>query len=387
MALMSGFFNKKKKEIQGSEIRLLYDTISVDREPVIIQTGGFKFVSDIINHDGSTFQVKNNISRDEVLYHLKGHKLHIQIPYELTLYAGDTVLHGLGMVNGMHTLKFRIPKTMYQEEHRGAYRVSKFPNPPTVTFTSNQTDILRARLLDVSMTGAGIKVDSRYSLDGVSLSSKSNLIIDIRLTDRVRISTSAVVRYNKNGKIGLQFGDLSKGTKDNLFKFIVAQRKDEYRALIEMQQRLKTLPSTEMFTQATEKPVMTSTGKPTVLIAGAKKDDSEFLGKSLNRKFDIIYASPTLADIRNQCSLGPSLCLFELDEGNLEQSTQMKKASALLPRGCVLMFYGSGLSSDFQERFLSGSNWTGDVFVDVDGQKKLLIFKQIQRYYEQRGKS
>ena len=70
MALLKGIFGKKK-ELRGEEIKLLFDTITVDREPVIVNTASFKFVSDILQHDHQTFHLKNTLTRDEMLYQLR----------------------------------------------------------------------------------------------------------------------------------------------------------------------------------------------------------------------------------------------------------------------------------------------------------------------------
>ncbi len=386
MSILKGLFGKKK-ELSGQEIGSLFKTISVDREAVIVTTSSFKFISDIIEYGSGIFHVKNTLSRDEVLYQLKGQELRIQVPYELTLYGGDSRLMGLGMVQGIHTLKLMIPTELSQEESRGAYRICTFPETPSVTFSCDQTDIIKARLIDISMTGAGIRLDPRWMVGKVKLSVRNSIILDVRLTGDLRVSTTATIRYTKNNKLGVQFQDMRRSTREKLFKFVVQQRREEYRALIRKREKIHDLAtksraqSPEQVPEKTdEKPI----GKPTALLVGKNRQHIDLLTSALNRKFDLIYATPTVTDIRNQCDLQPNLCLLELHMDDSEQVSQVKKLGSILPPACVLMFFGENFTLSFRQRFL-GNVYAPEVLVDLQSPKKLMIFKNIQHYYEQKA--
>ena len=75
---------------------------------------------------------------------------------------------------------------------------------------------------------------------------------------------------------------------------------------------------------------------------------------------------------------------MELQVESLEQVSRMKKAGSLLPPGCVLMYFGENFTRDFRDRFL-GENLPEDMMVDLQGGKKLMVFKQIERYYQQKA--
>lgn len=385
MALLKGLFGKKKS-LRGNDIDLLLNTVSIEREPIIILSENFKFVSDLMSFTPETLHLKNTLTRDEVMYELRGKDLQVQTPYELTLYAGPTRLTGLGMIKGTHTLKFQRPETMAQEESRTAFRINNFPETPSVTFTSDQVNIIKGRLADISMTGAGIRLDPRWNLNGVGLAPRTSIILDIRLTGQLRVSTTAAVRYIKNNKMGVQFEELQRGAKDRLFKFVVDRRRDAQRAVMRLQQRMTTLTTSEDPQPAAEPVDRPSPGgKPTALVVGENRQLLDFLGAILTRKFNLLFCTFSLADIRNHLELKPNLCLIELRVDNSEQVARMKKASALLPPGCVLMFFGENMTDEFRRRLLANSGFSEECLVEMHESKKLLTFKQIERYYGQRA--
>ncbi|MDJ0838996.1 MAG: PilZ domain-containing protein [Acidobacteriota bacterium] len=384
MAMLSGLFGKKK-ELKGDDIRTLFDTITVLREPVIVQTSSFKYVSDILGYDHQAFFVKNTLSRDEVLYQIRGNQLKVHFPYELTMYGGQSRLTGLGMVGTNHTLKLQIPQALVQTESRGAYRVSRFPETPSVTFTTDNFDIIKARLADVSMTGAGLRLDPRWARGNEKLAARLHLILDIKLTDDLRISTTGMVRYVRGAKMGVQFEDLGKRTKDKLFKFIVQQRREEQRAMIQLRSRFEESQTIGDSDPAAQQPAKASpTGKPTTLLVCDDQQQIDFLSSALGRKFDLIFAEPSISDIRAQLALNPNLCLMQLKSQDQNQVRTMRKAGTLLPPGCVLMFFGQNMDEGFVQRFES-LDYPEGILVDLTNGKKLLVFKQIQSYYDQRA--
>lgn len=388
MSIFSNLFNKKK-ELQGQDIESLLKALSVNRDPVIVKTETFKFVTDILAYDQKTFHLKNTLSRDEVLYNLKAKELNVLLPYELTMYGGQSRLMGLGMVSGMHTLKLAAPNILSQQESRGAYRVSRFPEQPSVTFSTDNLDLVKCRLNDISMTGAGLRLDPRWERGNAKLTARTSLILDIRINDQLRVSTTASVRYLGNLKAGVQFDELSKTVKDRLFKFIVEQRREEQRALIRVQESLASAPAqNEDINKPVAGPeggVKKATGKPTALVVTDREKYSEFLTSALGRKFDLLYSTPSITDIRNHLGLHPNICLIDLKEESQEQVAQMRKASTLLPPGCVLMFFGRAFTHTFRHRFES-LGYPTDILVELNNAKKLLVFKQIQAYYTARAR-
>lgn len=387
MSIFSNLFNKKK-ELQDQDIESLLKTLSVNRDPVIVRTETFKFVTDILAYDRKTFHLKNTLTRDEVLYNLKGKSLNVLLPYELTMYGGESRLMGLGMVSGIHTIKLVAPSILSQQESRGAYRVSRFPEQPSVTFSTDNLDLVKCRLSDISMTGAGLRLDPRWEKGNAKLTPRANLILDIRINDQLRVSTTASVRYLGNLKAGVQFDELGKSVKDRLFKFIVQQRREEQRALIRVQESIAKAPTNEDIDKPVEGPVggvKATSDKPTALLVSDREKYTDFLTSALGRKFDLLYSTPSITDIRSHLGLHPNLCLIDLKEENQEQVAQMRKASTLLPPGCVLMFFGRAFTEAFQKRFES-LGYPDDILVELHNAKKLLVFKQIQSYYNARAR-
>lgn len=381
MTLFDQLFNKKK-ELKGNEISMLLSTLSALHEPVIVKTETFKFVTDVLAYDQQVFQLKNTLTRDEVVYQLKSRALTVLIPYELTIYGGESRLIGLGMVGGVHTLKLAAPEVMAQQESRGAYRVTRFPEQPVVTFTTDSFDIVKCRLADLSMTGAGLRLDPRWERGNSKLTTRTSIILDIRLTPELRIATTGTVRYAKGYKCGVQFDDLSKSIKDQLFKFIVEQRREEQRSLIRIQSRVPASGQAAEPAAAPPPVEESSKGKPSALVVGDRQEALDFLTATLTRQFDVLYSSSSVTDIRNHFELKPNLCLLELREENQEQVVQMRKVSALLPSGCVLMYYGRSISPGLIQRFEKPA----EMFITLDEAKKLLVFKQIQSFYSQRAR-
>lgn len=379
--MLRGLFGKQKS-LQPKEIELLLKMVLVDREPASITTEGFKVVSDVLDYDQTIFQVKNTLTRDEVLYQLRGKELEVYFPYELTLYRGATSLVGLGLVRNMQTLKFRVPEAMVQDEHRGAYRVSKFPDKPTVTFSTNSFDLLKAALADVSMTGAGVRLDPRWSMTGISLRRGLVVLIDLRINRDLRISTSAEIRYLAGNKMGLQFQELPQDAKDGLYRFIVRQRREEQRAMVESQKKIAAMDTADKSLSGVSRPVVLEkpSGKPTALVAGEQKDWYESLYGALNRKFNVLHCSTSVTDVRNHLELKPHLILYEINRQDLEGLAQLKRLASLTPAGTVRMFFGREVAPETVERLID-ANSEPEAVVDLNKFKVLFLFKAVDGYY------
>ncbi|CAM2008252.1 PilZ domain-containing protein [Acanthopleuribacter pedis] len=379
--MLRGLFGKQK-QLQGKDIELLLKMVLVDREPASVSSDSFKFVSDVLDYDATIFQVKNTLTRDEVLYQLRGKELEVFFPYELTLYRGATSLAGLGLVRNMQTLKFRVPEAMVQDEHRGAYRVSKFTDKPTVTFSTNSFDLLKAALADVSMTGAGVRLDPRWSMSGISLKRGLVVLIDLRINRDLRISTSAEIRYLSGNKMGLKFQELPKDAKEGLYRFIVKQRREEQRAMVESQKKIAAMDRPDKSVSGNGKPVVLEkpSGKPIALVAGDQGEWYESLHGALNRKFNVLHCSTSVTDVRNHLELKPNLILFEIGRQDLEGLAQLKRLSRLTPAGCVRMFYGREVAPETVDR-LAEQGGEKECVVDLNRFKVLFLFKAVDNYY------
>lgn len=387
MAILGGLFGKKK-ELSGEDLDVLFTSLAGNRDPVVVRTPMFKYTSDVLEVEDGIFHVRNTLNRDEVMYQLKGQQLQLNVPYELTHYKGETMLRGLGMIKNMHTLKFSVPESLSKDESRRSVRINSFPVTPRVTFTTDEFQLAKGKLMDISMTGAGIKPDPKWIAGDNKLSPRQTILVDIKIPNELELSTSAEVRHFAPAKMGLLFQDLSKAHKQQLFKFIVARRKEEQRIGMEMERKAyeesKRVEAGDSKPEVVEAAVKRESSRPTVLIAGDNQEWCDFLGNALGRKFNVLHCPFSVTDIRNNLELHPSVTMLEIDSHDLAHVSQIKKIGSLVLGESVLLYFGEGFDSDFRDRF-RGHDPADQILVDLTGRKVLSTFRQVDTYFLKKG--
>lgn len=368
----------KKKLLTGLEVKEAVNRNLAENGIIHLQAGEQKYSAEVLELELELFHVRNTLSRESIFEDFRNQPIAIQIPIKASVFVGVTRLTGLGMVKSMHTLKLVYPATLKKKEHRKTYRLNHFHTTPQVNFYREDLQLRRASLIDISMTGAGIRL-LPGSRAGSPVQTKEPVSLDIMIGDEIRLQgLPAVVMYASPEKIGVKFRSLSRQVRDALFDYIVRMRR-QLRS-IEEQQKLRTAKSQVESGESVAEPKEDSPARPRVLIIGQSQLLSSFLSQTLNRRFDVQECPFSMNAIQNSLQRQPSLFLVEIKPQDPDQSRLAKKIGAQVLAYGQLMYFGEGFTEPFKMRFQAHAP-IDEVLLDLAGRKTLATYKKIDSFF------
>ncbi|PIE91493.1 MAG: hypothetical protein CR997_00555 [Acidobacteria bacterium] len=362
MALDFLFKNSKEEE----KPKIIDQALSA-RNPVFLTSTNYKHSGFILDVENRQIYLSHDLSRDEIFRYFKGRKLKIQISSNNSLYEGQTRLAGLGMKRNQHALKLEWPKSLRKNDPRQSFRLSTIGLSTSVSFSCDESNIFTGRLIDISMKGAGIRPDVKYNINDIKLSNDIPIHTDIRLENNWSISTVSSVRNFNDVKIGIEFGELDKKTKKNLFKYIQAKRKEEQYKVPDIKQQFKS--------EAAERK---DSSKPCALIFGQNEWQIEILERALKRRFEVLIFPLKVSDIRTRIELEkPDVCFLEIGMNSKEIYRRMKKTISVFSHKTPFMLYTENLSQEHLNLYFSGMQ---DAIIDLKDAQALMTYKKIENY-------
>lgn len=375
---LKGFF--EKRDITGKDLQTIFSEAVLERAPAFLATKTFFYEGDVIACVEDILYISNSLTRDEALTYFRGKTLGLRIAQGGTLYQGDTVLTGLGRYRNLNILKLRLPESLKHKDPRGSYRLRTFNQTPLVSFSFQDQNVAKGRVLDVSMTGVGFSPDTIYNMKTLDLKVGQSMAVDVRLEDNWKVSTFAKVRHVTHNKVGVEFDDLGGEQKNHLFKFIVKMRKVEVQKKLALQERILAKKEQQI---STDTPVETmKPQKPRVMVYfDTERSLADFLEKVLCRRFDVFLEPYSVADMRDQINeINPDLLLFELLSQDSSEISRRKKIAAAMAGYVPFMLYGEGYSPEFVMTHF-GSDAQRKLLLDVTGRNTILSYKKIESFF------
>ncbi len=195
------------------------------RELLILVTPYVRFESNFIQLDKDALHVRITMGAEEAMFALRAAELHIRFPSSTRFMEGRTKLLGLGLVEGRRTIRLAVPKSLQDDEHRGAYRVQRVGRV-AVTLSTGRFDLRTGNLINVSTTGA--KIMALQDVTGSEFEPGSMLTVSIPLTDQIQINAQARIAWAEGRALGLAFeSSLPESVMTPLGRWIFQKREDE----------------------------------------------------------------------------------------------------------------------------------------------------------------
>ena len=355
------------KQPKDAETDNLMDSALQERGPVFLLSDTYKHTGTFLDREENFFYISHGLSREEVFAYLKGRKLRVQISSKGQLYEGQTELAGLGLKREQPALRLENPKKLIKNDPRKAIRLSTIGFSTSVSFCSDERNIIPGRIIDISMTGAAIRPNTQHPVSDIRLSIDCPIHTDIQLESGWSISTLSRVKNFDSYKIGIEFGILDKKTNKDLYKYIQKMRRTEVE------------PRNEAPPPVVQQSRKEST-RPCIIIFGQNEDWLGFLKRSLARRYEIIQYPLKISEIRNRVHLEkPKACLLEIPSQDRDSYRQLKKLQTMLGMTVPCMFFTENLPKDHMELYFQSTDQKRAI-LDLAGHQTLRTFKTIESF-------
>ena len=281
----------KTSSFEADKVSHLLQRCLDEQVQVSLKVGKRRYKAEVLDLQKGVFEIHNTLDRDSVMGELRGRDLVLCLPCEGFLFEGATSLMGLGLVKPFPTLKLAVPQSVHKVEKRHSYRLSHFANETEVLYSTPDFQIGKGALLDISMSGCGIRTDNRSTFDFSALKKDPRVFLDIKIGSDILLRVDAAVVYIGNGKLGCHFIKLPDTAKQTLYRFIVQARKE---LMFKRMQEEKEHPP------PLETPTATTQSKPKCLIVCTENEWLAFLTNLLHRKFEVVSCGFRVQEIREQ---------------------------------------------------------------------------------------
>jgi hypothetical protein len=356
--------------LTADQVRELLSTCVSERSSCFLRQGKIHTSGEILDANGTLFELRNPLDRQTVLEELKGKSLALRVPLHGFLFEGTTSLLGLGFIKPFPTLKLALPTQLKKVEKRHHYRLSHFLENSKVTYSTTSYLIGQGALLDISMSGCGIRADMRTQLDMDKLRQDPRMFLDIEVGQGVAFRVEAAVVYVGKGKLGCHFHRLPEQARSQLHGFIVESRR---KLLFE---RSKEKDRSEV---AMAPPPAEEDPRPSCLVVGDDPGLLELLQSILHRKFRVISCSFKVQAVREALQRRQVLTLLELRPDDPEQVRLARKLGQIVLSESPLLYFGENLHAEFC-RWFQGHGPCEEILLELSSRKKLEVFKRIEGY-------
>jgi len=365
-------FDFFSRQTMDKETRAVLQESLLERSPVFLTTENYQHKGTFLDMEENSFYISHSLTRDEVFAFLRGRKLKLQLSAGGQLYEGSTQLQGLGLRGDQPALRLEWPKKLIVNDPRKAIRLSTIGYSTSVSFSSDEQNIFTGRLIDISMTGAGIRPDPKYNMEQIHLERDISIYTDMRLEQGWSLSTVSLVKNYDNYKIGIEFGPLDKKTKKHLFKYIQQKRKQDA-----INKHTSPPPLQTQKSQRKEK------SKPCILIFGQNEAYIDMLIRSLKTRFEIVQYPFKLSEVRHKVHLEkPTACLFEVQAQNRETYRHLKKLGAMLQGTVPCMFYTSSIPEEHINLFFPEPSQKKAI-IDLKDHQTLKTYLKINNFIKE----
>jgi hypothetical protein len=309
-------------------VREILGQACAHRELLILVTPYLRFESNFLLLEEGVLHARVTMGAEEATYGLRNADLRFRFPHATRFLEGRTRMLGFGMVEGRRSLRLEIPKTLQDDDHRGAYRAERVGRVE-VSFSTPRFELRTGLLANLSTTGARIH-HSHESLEN-HFKAGDAITVTVPLGEGLRINGTALVRWTQGRGMGVEFVPvLPEPVLTPLSRWIFQRREED-------KDRLRGL-------SAPLSPAPTSGEGGLVLVSNAQ-DLEQSLRETLVDLPPLRRVPPTVAALKEAVMSHPALLLFHLSNLGLDHRRHLKALAELLPARQPFMLVGQGVEA------------------------------------------
>lgn len=302
------------------------------RELMILVTPYLRFESSFLRLEGHDLQAAATMGREDALYGLRNADLRLRFPHGVSFLEASTQLLGFGMAEGRRTLRLAVPETLYEEDHRSAYRVERVGRVP-VTFSTPKYDLVTGTLVDISTTGARI-YSTRDILEG-ELQAGDEMAVTISLVEGIRINTKVKVRHVHGRTFGIEFRpQLDERVLHPLSRWVFEHREEDLERI--------SRRGVETAAAADETRTAATPPRGLALVSGDAALEGT-LQNLLGGLQPLHRVAPTVSAIKEALAQHPALLLFHVPSLGLDERRRMKALLEPVQGRVPFLLLGTGI--------------------------------------------
>jgi hypothetical protein len=347
------------------EIRDLLAKACGRRELLILATPFLRFESTFVAMDGEELHVLATMSREDALYGLRGPDLKMRFPDGLGFFEASVEALGIGLREGKHTVRLTLPKQLQENDQRVGFRVERVGRVPA-TFSTPYNEIFVAGLVDLSISGA--KLHTQQDLKTGQLQIGDRILLDIPLSDDIKIHTPAQVRHLQTRRVGVEFTpSLSPEVEEPLSKWVFLKREEEReRAALRMEQ-----------SRISEYRTGTLAPEMGILLISTDTTLEETLRACLKELRPLTRLGLVAQELKEAMLSRPVLAIFHLRGLGLDEKRRLKALVEMTQRKMPVLLLGSpGL--DGSALFELASEWKASSALVWNQDRSLFLQRLVQ---------
>jgi len=341
-----------KQNKNEKKIRQIFSESCNRRELLIIVTPYLRFESNFVHLDGNEIHARAMISQESAQYGLRISDLSLRFPYKSSFLEAPSKLMGFGIHEGHKTIKFSLPKVIYENDDRKHLRIESV-GQIAATCSTPSLRFIQASLNDISSSGT--QLTAREELSNGVLKVNDNIMLSIPLTHDITINNNAIVRHLNGRTFGVEFSPvLPNSIREPLTSWIFQKREETYDSLAR---------SNEV---ASEKVVDGKGGDSGGGILLVTRDNEMYLAlsKLLAEDKNFYHALPTIGSMKVALSNKPHLVILHMTNNKMEEKHLFKSLARTVKEETPILLLGtdiefellSELAQDFKA--VSSIDWT-----------------------------
>ncbi len=299
-----------------------------NRELLILVTPYLRFESNFLQIEGGALHARVTMGAEEAMYGLRSEDLRFRFPHATRLLEGRTRLLGFGMVEGRRSLRLEIPKTLSDDDLRGAYRAERVGRVQ-VSFSTPRFELRSGTLTNLSTTGARIHA-SQENLEAL-FQIGDPMTVTIPISAELKVNSPALVRWAQGRNLGLEFMPiLPEAVLTPLSRWIFQRREED-------RDRLRGL--------APLSPVPSAGEDGGLVLVSSSTELEQSLRDYLVGLPPLRRVPPTMAALKEAAMSRPALLLFHLPSLGLDDRKRLRALAEVLPARLPFLLLGSGVEA------------------------------------------
>lgn len=310
----------------AEEVRGILGLAAANRELLILVTPYLRFESNFLLVEEGAFHARVTMGAEEAMFGLRSADLRFRFPHATRFLEGKTRLLGFGFVEGRRSLKLEIPKTLQDDDLRGAYRAERVGRVE-VSFSTPRYELRTGTLTNLSTTGARIYAPHENLETAFQLG--DTISVTIPISEELKINSPAVVKWAQGRNLGLVFAPLLPETVLTPLSRWIFQRREEDK------DRLRGL--------AAPLSLVASAGEGGLALVSSDAELEASLKDYLTGLPALRRVSPTMASLKEAAMSHPALLIFHLPSLGLDERKRLRTLVEALPARQPFLLLGTGV--------------------------------------------
>jgi len=320
------------------EIRHIFEMVCGRRATLIFVTPDLRFESHFMHLAGNDVHVRVPAGKGDILNALKGTDMKLRFHYKSSFLEATAKILGFGQHEGIRTLTLDLPRELYENDDRKAYRVKRIGNV-SATISAQQNTPVDVSLLDISITGA--KLSAKGEGVNKNLKEGDKIWLTIPIPNVVTVDNSAIIRHASENSFGVEY--VPKLTSDILEPFSkwVSKKQEEDRE----RQAIRAAQGDKAANGPETKKTHGKSDEGRVLIVTSDDEIERALRNLLSEWMTVFHSEPSVSAMKMTLAKMPHLVIMHISANYIEKKRLIKSLATMVPSSVPILLLGTDIDS------------------------------------------